>query len=150
MSSHHEHSIYRLNSAFESLQDPLPLPPKEGLSTIKLNTYEDVDEPKFDPKIHLNLQKPKFVRLMPDYEKRFDFPIKGEKHENGSAFAWSSPFQVILHFLSTKHMQPAKVYLISDCPYKPKYFIQSWFNKWDQEKVDIISDCPYYLEYFIC
>ena len=94
MSSHYEHSIYGINGDFESLQDPLPLPPKDGLTSVKLNTYEDVDEPRFDPEIHLNLQKPKFVRLMPDYRKRFEFPIEKRKCGKGSEFAWSSPFQV--------------------------------------------------------
>ena len=95
MSSHHEHSIYRLNSGAESLQTALPLPPKEGLTGIRINAYDDVPEPEFDPEIHLNLQRPKFVRLFPDFRKCSDFPVNKNKGENSSPLAWSSPFQVI-------------------------------------------------------
>ncbi len=72
-------------------QGILPLPPSEGLS-VKINTYDDVPEPKFDPKIHLNLKKPEYIRLFPNFEKAEKTPrVESNK---GSKFAFSSSFQV--------------------------------------------------------
>lgn len=72
--------------------EALPLPPAKGLP-VKINYYEDVDEPRFDPAIHLNLEMPDYVRVFPDFKKMKKTPeFFGDA--NGSKFAYSSPFQV--------------------------------------------------------
>lgn len=89
--SENELPIYRQNCGRVFNMPILPLPPKEGLPH-EVNTYEDVDEPRFDPKIHLNLQKPNYIRLLTDFEKTTEMPkVTGSE---GSPFAYSSPFQV--------------------------------------------------------
>ena len=90
--SHYGHPLYTVNSGSFYPQDPIPLPPTDGLH-VQINTYDDVpEEPKFDPAVHLDLQRPRFIRLLPTYEKSFKFV---EPKEGGpSPFAWSSPFQV--------------------------------------------------------
>ena len=92
--SHVNHCIYAINNGSTYLQDPIPLPPKSDDLHIKINGYEDVVEPKFDPEIHLDLHKPKFVRLFPDFRKSSETPKVNGKE--GSNFAYSSPFQVCL------------------------------------------------------
>ena len=57
----------------------------------KVNTYDEVDEPRFDPRLHLDLQHPEYIRLLTDFEKTKKYP-KVTDH-NGSSFAYSSPFQ---------------------------------------------------------
>ena len=69
----------------------LPLPPSQGMPH-KINTYRDVDEPKFDPKIHLNLERPNYIRLLPDFVKTEE-PCP-PANRDGSRFAFSTPFQV--------------------------------------------------------
>ena len=83
--------IYTENSGSVYHTSTLPLPPAEGLPH-KVNTYEDVDEPRFDPKVHLDLKKPSYIRLLTDFEKTTKMPkVTGSQ---GSPFAYSSPFQV--------------------------------------------------------
>ena len=109
--SHHNHLIYASNRGTVALQSPLPLPSKNGLP-IPIKSYIDVDEPKlvdtllalykcyvnllknrFDPKIHLNLGMPEFVRIFPVFDKApCTPPFQG--NSEGSLFAYSSPFQV--------------------------------------------------------
>ena len=71
----------------------LPLPPVQGLP-FDVNTYDDVDEPLFDPKIHLDLGMPDYIKCFPDFK-----PIKKtpqfDPEDNGSRFAYSAPFQVM-------------------------------------------------------
>lgn len=93
--SHYNHPIYQLNDGFLALQDPLPLPPESEDLPVKINTYEDVDEPKFDPDVHLDLQEPKFVKLLPDFRVADETPKANGKE--GSVFAYTAPFQVILY-----------------------------------------------------
>ena len=64
---------------------------------MKVNTYDDVDEPRFDPRLHLDLQHPEYIRLLTDFEKTKKYP-KVTDH-NGSPFAYSAPFQActIIH-----------------------------------------------------
>ncbi len=95
MSSHYEHELYKLNAGSVFNQTPIPLPPKDGLAYVKINTYEDVDEPKFDPDVHLDLKKPEFVTLFPDFVKvSATEPTKKVAGEM-SPFAYTSPFQVL-------------------------------------------------------
>jgi len=56
---HYEHPLYAVNSGSFHHMGTLPLPPKDGMP-VAVNQYDDVpEEPKFDPKIHLDLHKPK-------------------------------------------------------------------------------------------
>jgi len=90
--SHHEHAVYKLNCGEVSLQETLPLPPKEDFP-INICTYEDSpDEPKFDPEIHLDLHRPDFIRTLKNFDKQTELLKVDSSH--GSAFAYSSPFQV--------------------------------------------------------
>ena len=56
-----------------------------------------MDEPRFDPRLHLDLQHPEYIRLLTDFEKTKKYP-KVTDH-NGSTFAYSAPFQActIMH-----------------------------------------------------
>ena len=56
-----------------------------------------MDEPRFDPRLHLDLQHPEYIRLLTDFEKTKKYP-KVTDH-NGSPFAYSAPFQActIMH-----------------------------------------------------
>lgn len=89
---HHRHELYTKNLGACSLTDPIPLPPQTKLP-FKLNTYDDVDEPRFDPKVHLKLDMPEYVRCFPDFvSMKKTPPFIGDI--NGSKFAYSAPFQV--------------------------------------------------------
>lgn len=92
MGSHHEHDIYRKNLGACSLQTPIPLAPKKGMP-LPINTYDDVDEPRFDPSIHLDLDYPDYVRIFPDFKKADRTPTF-TGHQTGSRFAYSAPFQI--------------------------------------------------------
>jgi len=72
--------------------EPLPLPPTKGLP-FKINTYDDVDEPRFDASMHLNLDMPDHVRVFPDFKAMKKTPAFIDD-VNGSRFAYSAPFQV--------------------------------------------------------
>jgi len=90
--SHHRHEIYSKNLGVIANTPPLPLPPKTKLP-FKINTYDDVDEPRFDPDIHLNLEMPDFVKVFPDFTNMKKTPAF-TNDPNGSRFAYSAPFQV--------------------------------------------------------
>merc|ERR1719206_282714 len=53
----------------------------------KFNNYSDVDEPIFDPEVHLNVEAPEYVTLLPDYRRA--------KETNGGDLAYSQPFQFL-------------------------------------------------------
>lgn len=89
---HHRHDIYSKNLDAKCIQAPLPLPPTKGLP-FKINTYDDVDEPRFDPLIHLKLEMPQYVRVLPDFKEMKKTPAFIDD-DNGSRFAYSAPFQV--------------------------------------------------------
>ena len=91
--SHNRHDLYRNNLGVSAPTAPLPLPPTKGLP-FKINTYQDVDEPVFNPDVHLNLEMPKFVRVLPDFEPMDKTPCF-KNDQNGSRFAYSAPFQVM-------------------------------------------------------
>ena len=67
----------------------------------KVNTYENVDEPRFDPKVHLDLQHPEYIRLLTDFEKAKKYPVVTD--HNGSTFAYSAPFQVCSMYYAHKY-----------------------------------------------
>ncbi len=90
--SHHEHPLYVLNSGKECRQEPIPLPPTKGGFPFKINTYDDVDEPIFNPKIHLQLEEPAYVRTLDDFKKVASCPKVTDN--KGSNFAYSSSFRV--------------------------------------------------------
>lgn len=89
---HHRHDICSKNIGDCALMDPLPLPPTKGLP-FKINTYDDVDEPRFDASMHLNLDLPEYVRVFPDFKAMKKTPSFIDD-VNGSKFAYSAPFQV--------------------------------------------------------
>ncbi len=93
---HHEHELYTANTGSFAAMPPLPLPPVDGM-TVKVNTYEDVpEEPRFDPAIHLDLQRPEWVRLLGEnFKKTTDLPQFCP--EKGSTLAYTAPFKVVLH-----------------------------------------------------
>lgn len=79
--------MYKTNSDLTYHQENFPLPDsKEGLP-YQYKTYQDVDEPLFDPALHLDLQMPEFVKTFPDYKK-------SSKATNGD-LAYSKPFQIL-------------------------------------------------------
>jgi len=79
--------MYKTNSDLSYLHESLPLPDcKKGLP-YTYKTYEDVDEPTFDPSIHLDLQMPEFVTTFPNYKK-------SSKGKEGN-LAYSKPFQIL-------------------------------------------------------
>eukprot|EP00095_Tigriopus_kingsejongensis_P003427 maker-scaffold110_size354795-snap-gene-0.15 protein:Tk03427 transcript:maker-scaffold110_size354795-snap-gene-0.15-mRNA-1 annotation:"hypothetical protein" len=91
--SHIQHPIYQENMGLVHHRKLLSLPPQEGLS-VRINEYLDVpEEPIFDPKAHLDLQSPKYVRLLKTFEKTQKFPKANA--DGGSDFAYSAPFQVL-------------------------------------------------------
>lgn len=92
MASHYDFPLHEVNSGSFFDQGVLPLPPTEGLS-VKINTYNDVDEPRFDPKVHLDLQQPRFIRTFPLFEETTKTP-KVDSYK-GSCFAYTAPFQVL-------------------------------------------------------
>ena len=79
-------------SNFEYICSTSFLDAPKGLP-VKINYYEDVDEPKFDPDIHIQLGKPEYVRCFPKFEKLDKTPCFATD-QNGSQFAYSAPFQV--------------------------------------------------------
>jgi len=90
--SHHKHDIYAKNIGVIENMEVLPLPPKEDLP-FDLNTYDDVDEPLFDPKIHLDLGMPDYIKCFPDFKPMKTTP-QFDPEDNGSRFAYSAPFQI--------------------------------------------------------
>ena len=61
--------MYQVNADLRHEQGNMPVPEcKKGLP-YKFNTYDDVDEPVFNPAIHLSLEMPTFVKTLPNYEK---------------------------------------------------------------------------------
>ena len=90
--SHYEHSLYKENRGRVYNAPTLPLPPPEGM-LAEIRTYAEApEEPVFDPKIHLDLQKPKYVRHLTDFKKTDKMGMLTEN--GGSTFAYSAPFQV--------------------------------------------------------
>lgn len=108
--SHVLHPIYQENGGVIYNRERLPLPPREGLTTIKLNEYKDVpEEPVFDPKVHLDLQMPEYVRVLETFEKSNTFPKINKT--GGSDFAYSSPFQVMIFNDVLKNEHPTRIFL---------------------------------------
>ena len=88
--------LYKINQKEDVTYGPLPLPPSKGM---RVPVNQDVEirkgfikEPKFDPKVHLNLEMPEFVRLLSTFEKAKYTPKV--KYSGGTDFAYTSPFSV--------------------------------------------------------
>ena len=75
-----------------SRRDLISIANHNSLNPSKVNTYEDVEEPQFDPKVHLDLHHPEYIRLLTNFEKTKKYPVVND--HNGSPFAYSAPFQV--------------------------------------------------------
>ena len=73
------------------LQSVLPLPLSEGFPHPVHLTNDE--EPKFNPKIHLNLSSPEYVVIFPNMEKVGKAPAVTSN--KGSSFAYSGPFQLL-------------------------------------------------------
>lgn len=98
------HSLYKLNRNQNVNYAPLPLPPAEGMPVPIYGDQEIkrglVSEPQFDPKKHLNLEMPEYVRLLSTFEKaKYTPDITSsewrKKGENGTDFAYTSPFSLL-------------------------------------------------------
>ena len=79
--------LYSTNTDLTYLQDNIPLPDSKENLPYAYKTYEDVDEPIFDPSIHLDLQMPDQVKTLPDYKQ-------AAKGKDGN-LAYSKPFQFL-------------------------------------------------------
>ena len=90
--SHYHHELYTDNLGICNPSSILPLPHNEGFP-FQINSYDDVDEPIFNPEIHLQLEMPEYVRVLPDFEEMKTTPVINCE-QNGSRFAYSAPFQV--------------------------------------------------------
>jgi len=89
--AHTEHPLYVENEGCFKLQSVLPLPLSEGFPHPVHLTNDE--EPKFDPKIHLNLSSPEYVVTFPNMEKVGKAPAVTSN--KGSSFAYSGPFQLL-------------------------------------------------------
>ena len=90
--------LYKINKKEDVAYGPLPLPPSKGM---RVPVNQDVEirkglirEPKFDPKVHLNLEMPEFVRLLSTFEKAKYLYTPEVKYAGGTDFAYTSPFNV--------------------------------------------------------
>lgn len=91
---HYDHSLYQVNKSVIYNTDPLPLPPAKGM-TVPINDHSVEDEPVFDAKVHLNLEMPKYVRLLDTFEKVHYTSEKMRCLNAGTNFAYSAPFNVL-------------------------------------------------------
>ena len=62
-------SFYRTNADLCYMQDNIPVPDSKENLPYAYKTYEDVDEPIFDPSIHLDLDMPEHVKTLPHYKQ---------------------------------------------------------------------------------
>ena len=79
--------LHKVNKDLTYLTPIMPVPDIKAGLPYKFNDYSDVDEPIFDPQIHLNVEKPEYVTLLPDYRRA--------KHTCGGDLAYSQPFQFL-------------------------------------------------------
>jgi len=79
--------FYHTNHDLTYLQDNIPLPDNKDNLPYVYKTYEDVDEPIFDPSIHLDLKMPESVKTLPDYKQ-------ARKGKDGN-LAFSKPFSFL-------------------------------------------------------
>merc|ERR1719167_1000039 len=102
--SYYELPIHKTNDDLTYLTPIMPVPDiKEGLP-YKFNYYDDIDEPKFDPELHLAMESPEYVTLLPDYKKT--------ERTAGGKLAYSQPFQ----FLSRKGVEVMKKIVLREKP----------------------------------
>jgi len=62
---------------------------------IPIRTYDDVDEPRFDPSVHLNLETPESVVLLPDFETVSHFEVPKVESTGASSLAFTTTFRVL-------------------------------------------------------
>ena len=96
--------LYSTNTDLTYLQDNIPLPDSKENLPYAYKTYEDVDEPIFDPSIHLDLQMPDSVKTLPHYQQ-------AGKGTDGN-LAYSKPFQ----FLSAKGLAVIRKIVTRETP----------------------------------
>jgi len=93
--------LYNNNHDHTVAYAPLPLPPPKGMTVPVHGDLEIrkgfINEPQFDPKIHLDLKMPEYVRLLDSFEKaKYTPDINTRKsNENGTNFAYTSPFSLL-------------------------------------------------------
>jgi len=79
--------FYKINSDLSYDQENIPVPDnKKGLPYV-WKSYDDVNEPLFDPSIHLDLQMPDYVKTLPDYRQA--------RNGKSGNLAYSKPFQFL-------------------------------------------------------
>jgi len=96
------HPYYKINRSENVSYAPLPLPPHRGMS-VPVHDDQDIrkgyiQEPTFDPKVHLNLRMPEYVRLLSTFEKAPytpDIADSMNRGEQGTDFAYTSPFSLL-------------------------------------------------------
>ena len=91
-----EYPVFKVNDGQKFNMEMLPDPPGKVPFPDHVE-YDASHEPKFDPKIHLNLETPKDVSIF--HEKDGFKTLKGanykaQSNHKGSDFAYSAPFQV--------------------------------------------------------
>jgi len=79
--------FYHTNHDLTYLQDNIPLPDNKDNLPYVYKTYDDVDEPIFDPSLHLDLKMPESVKTLPEY--------KQARKGKGGNLAFSKPFSFL-------------------------------------------------------
>ena len=90
-----DYPLYKVNDGSVANMDMLPDPPIDMANELKHIGYDSSKEPKFDPKVHLELETPSEV-------SHFDgdnFVTENQLYKvtpssSGSQYAYSSPFRV--------------------------------------------------------
>jgi len=80
--------LHKVNSDLVYLQENMPLPESKKGMPYKFKTYQDVDEPLFDPTLHLDLEDPEYVVTLPDFK-----PV--DKVKEAGSLAYSKAFQFL-------------------------------------------------------
>lgn len=77
--------------------DMLPMPPEENFPFYPLNTYDDVDEPRWDPEIHLYTTEPEFYVRLDNWEKVKSIPsVKDNKDgTTESKLGFTAPYRLL-------------------------------------------------------
>jgi len=85
--NHNTLPMYKVNSDLYYEQPNLCVPDNTKGFPYKFNTYQDVDEPVFDPEVHLDLEMPDFVKVFPNYSTAKTAPA--------GKLAYSKPFNLL-------------------------------------------------------
>ena len=90
-----DYPLYKVNNGSVANMDMLPDPPIDMAIELKHIRYDSSKEPKFDPKVHLELEVPNEVSHFDGDEFVTENQLyKATPCSNGSQYAYSSPFKV--------------------------------------------------------